>query len=75
MKAQRKVFKVYRDEVKERSTTHWDFDYMSTAEFNAAMSGGRSSGRSKPSSVPGAIRGLARRVKRFFLSNQAKPRV
>ena len=35
---QRKPLKIYRDEVKERATTHWDLDCLPRAEFETAMS-------------------------------------
>lgn len=32
-----KKFKIYQDEVKERHTSHWDWDYLSTEEIEALM--------------------------------------
>jgi hypothetical protein len=41
MQNQRPKLKLYREEAKERLTTHWDLDYMTTAEIEAAMVGNR----------------------------------
>ncbi|MAA74551.1 MAG: hypothetical protein CMN28_07585 [Salinisphaeraceae bacterium] len=35
--AARRRLKIYRDEVKERHTPHWDLDTMSQAEFDYVM--------------------------------------
>ena len=37
MKRLPKQFKIYRDPVKERHTSHWDWDWMTTAEIEAEM--------------------------------------
>jgi len=33
----RNKMKIYMDEAKARQTTHWDLDYMTTAEIDALM--------------------------------------
>ena len=33
----KRKFKVYQEEAKTRQTSHWDLDYMSTAELEALM--------------------------------------
>lgn len=72
MKGQRKRYKVYRDEVKERSTTHWDLDYMTTAELDAAMSVDHDPKHSESGSAPKATRGLTGWVKRLLVTKPAK---
>lgn len=32
-----KQMKLYQEEAKTRHTSHWDWDYMTTAEFNTLM--------------------------------------
>lgn len=32
-----KKFKIYHDEVKDRHTSHWDWDYLSTEEIEALL--------------------------------------
>lgn len=66
MQRQREKMKLYREEVKERFTTHWDLDYMTTAEIEAAMATDRHSGNSKPITVPEAVTGVPRTIKRVF---------
>ena len=38
MASRRREFKVYQDEAKQRLTSHWDMDYMTSAEIEAALS-------------------------------------
>ncbi|NJN46686.1 MAG: hypothetical protein HC808_09620 [Candidatus Competibacteraceae bacterium] len=35
--AKRRNLKIYMEEAKARQTTHWDLDYMTTAEIDALM--------------------------------------
>ncbi|MEE4377473.1 MAG: hypothetical protein V2J55_08165 [Candidatus Competibacteraceae bacterium] len=35
--AKRNKMKIYMDEAKARQTTHWDLDYLTTAEIDALM--------------------------------------
>lgn len=66
MQRQRKKLKVYREEVKERFTTHWDLDYMTTAELEAAMAAGRDWENPKPAAAPSATGGISGLIKRIY---------
>ena len=66
MQRQRKNLKVDREKVKERLTTHWDFDYMKTADLEAAMAARRDWEKPKPTPSPGAIGGISGLIKRTF---------
>ncbi len=64
-------FKIYQDEVKERHTSHWDWDYLSTEEIEALMDEQRQREAAARAAVdsahPGLIarlRGLLRRASR-----------
>ena len=37
MTTSKRKFKIYQEEAKIRQTSHWDWDYMSTAELEALM--------------------------------------
>lgn len=37
MATQKKQWKIYQEEAKTRQTSHWDWDYMSREELEAAM--------------------------------------
>jgi len=54
---QKRKFRVYLDEAKERQTTHWDWDCMTTAEIDALMQANRSqsSTPARRASVPGGF--------------------
>jgi hypothetical protein len=41
MRKQQPKLRLYREEAKERLTTHWDLDYMTTAEIKAVMAANR----------------------------------
>ena len=66
MQRQRKNFKVYREEVKERLTTHWDLDYMKTAELEDVMAARRDWDKPKLAPTPGAIGGISGLIKWMF---------
>ena len=38
MASRKREFKIYQDEAKQRLTSHWDMDYMTSAEIEAALS-------------------------------------
>ncbi len=62
---QRNKLKIYLDDVKERHTTHWDLDYMSSAELDAAMtprSGQRHAGLSRKPEREGLIAAILKRI-------------
>jgi hypothetical protein len=65
MQRQRKDMKIYREEDKERLTTHWDLDYVRTAEFETAMAAGRQREDMKPSPVRGTTTLLVGLIKRM----------
>ena len=37
MSKPKRTFKIYQEDAKTRQTSHWDWDYMSTAELEALM--------------------------------------
>jgi hypothetical protein len=37
MKRHPEKLKIYREEAKDRHVSHWDWDYMTTAEIDAVM--------------------------------------
>lgn len=67
MKTQRKKLKIYRDEAKERLTTHWDMDYMTTAEIEAVMAGGFRQDKQGAMTVTNKSGGFLGVVKRMFM--------
>ena len=66
MQRQRKNLKVYREEVKERQTTHWDLDYMNTADLEVVMAARRDWEKPRLMPAPRAISGFSRWLKRTF---------
>ena len=66
MQTKRKSFKVYLEEAKERQTTHWDLDYMTSAELDAALGSGRERTTPKPAPESGTVRTLFAFIKRVF---------
>ena len=74
MQSQRKKLKIYREEVKERQTTHWDLDYMTSAEFESAMvsrRGGKSSGSTSANGKATPAARLIERLTRLLRGKQA----
>ena len=54
-------FKVYRDEAKERHTSHWDWDYMSQSERDALLAEAANS-----TTQPGQNSSLLQLLRRLF---------
>lgn len=66
-----KKFKIYQEEVKERHTSHWDWDYLSTEEIEALMdeqrqreAATRAAAQTGQSGLITRLRGLLRRTNR-----------
>lgn len=72
MQRQRNKLKVYRDEVKERLTTHWDLDCMTAAELQAAMATGGDCKNPKPAPAPSVFGGISGLIKRIFSAHLGK---
>lgn len=66
MQRQSEKLKIYREEAKERLTTHWDLDYMTTAEIEAAMAGSRGQENPNPTAADNARGGIFGLVKRIL---------
>jgi hypothetical protein len=48
--------KIYQDEIKQQYTSHWDLDYMTSAQIEAALADGkRSSAAESCSSCAGSV--------------------
>lgn len=74
MHTRRKNWKVYREDVKEGQTTHWDLDYLTNAELEAVMAAGPGwrSAKPAPASDPASgIFGLIKRMLPAGLGRQA----
>ena len=62
--SKRQRFKIYRDQVKERHTSHWDWDYLSRSELNTMLyeeTGDKVVSRRKESLFTEIVRWLLRR--------------
>ena len=68
MQRPRRSYKVYREEVKERLTTHWDLDYMDTAELEAVMGAHRDPEKREAGLTPGATGGFSGWIKAMLSS-------
>ncbi len=66
MQTKRKTFKVYLEDAKERQTSHWDLDYMTSAELAAALGSGRGRKSQKPALESGGLRSFYAFIKRIF---------
>ena len=76
MQTQRKKLKIYVDEAKARQTSHWDLDYMTTAQIDALMAAGRQQDTETAEEPTRERRGLPDLMKRIFRlrpGNAAKP--
>ena len=65
MQKQRPKLKLYREEAKERLTTHWDLDYMTTAEIKEVMAA-RHNVANPGSSTDDTLGGVLDRLKELF---------
>lgn len=66
MHTQRKNLKIYREDVKERHTTHWDLDYMKTADLEVAVAAGRGCKSPKLAPAPDPVSGICGLIKRIL---------